>query len=267
MSFWPVLQHSLNPSVHDIARFYSFQFKWKSLVLHSLIYFCIIPFSLINSCFTIPPLSSSDHKGLLVSLHNDVVILSNSSRTVWCYSQENFDLAWTYLMKVTGTQCSPMHPMWISCGLPGKRGSLRLWNLHPQKMTSLKKCLPWLSPSLLSAMKKDKLSFRIIQTHWLSQWQRNLGKTAIRHTKTSFLNHLNHASPKVTVQAILKYSNTLLWWLTFATSDYDKANCLNKQFYNNFNHSYPHYQLSSARLYKPCGLFQCVSYYVLKMTL
>ena len=39
----------------------------------------------------------------------------------------------------------------------------------------------------------------------------------------------------VTVQAILKNS--------LATSDYNKANCLNNQFYNNFNHSYPHYQL------------------------
>jgi len=29
------------------------------------------------------------------------------------------------------------------------------------------KHLPWLSPSLLSAMKKEKLSFQIIQTHRL----------------------------------------------------------------------------------------------------
>ena len=26
---------------------------------------------------------------------------------------------------------------------------------------------------------------------------------------------------------------------SLSTSDYDKANCLIKQFYNNFNHSYP----------------------------
>ena len=79
----------------DTARFYSSQFKWKSLVLHYRFTFCIIPFHL-NSCCTVPPLSSSGHEGQLVSLHNDVVIerpLSKSSRTVWCYSQANFDLA------------------------------------------------------------------------------------------------------------------------------------------------------------------------------
>ena len=163
-----------------------------------------------------------------------------------------------YLMKVTGTQCSPMHPMWISCGLPGKRGSLRLWNLYPQKTTSLKKCLPWLSPSLLSAMKKEKLSFQIIQTHWLGQWISRIqeAKKPWHNSHSSYLNIIlkqpQSCRPQddhqVTVQAILKYSNTLLWWLTFATSDYDKANCLNSQFYNNFNHSYPHYQLFLSKV-------------------
>jgi len=35
---------------------------------------------------------------------------------------------------------------------------------------------------------------------------------------------------------------------TIATSNYNKANCLNKQFYNNFNHSYPHYQLFLSKV-------------------
>jgi len=110
-----------------------------------LIYFCIIPFSLKLLLYNSSSFSS-DHKELLVSLHNDVVIeipLSNSSRTVWCYSQANFNLACDLLNKVTGTQCSPMHPTWISCGLPGKRGSSRLRkfvsprNDFPQKASPL----------------------------------------------------------------------------------------------------------------------------------
>ena len=64
---------------------------------HSIInfFFVLSPFHL-NYCCTIPLLSSSDHKGLLVLLYNDVLIkrpFSNSSRTVWCYSQANCDLA------------------------------------------------------------------------------------------------------------------------------------------------------------------------------
>jgi len=159
-----------------------------------LIYFCIIPFSLINSCFTIPPLSSSDHKVLLVSLHNDVAILSNSSRTVWCYSQENFDLAWTYVLNESDwnsmfSNASNVNQLWSTW----QKRFLEIMELKlVSKTTSLKKCLPWLSPSLLSAMKKEKLSFQINQKHWLGQWisriqeAKNLGTTTIRHTKTSF---------------------------------------------------------------------------------
>ena len=77
----------------DAAGFYSSQFTWKSL--HYQFFFVLSPFHL-NYCCTIPLLSSSDHKGLLVLLYNDVLIkrpFSNSSRTVWCYSQANCDLA------------------------------------------------------------------------------------------------------------------------------------------------------------------------------
>ena len=79
-------------------------------------------------------------------------------------------LYFTDALKVTGTQCSPMYQTWISCGLPSKRGSLRLWKFVSPKTTSLKKHLPWRSPPLLSTMKKEKLSFQIIQTHWLCRW-------------------------------------------------------------------------------------------------
>ena len=189
-----------------------------------LIYLCIIPFSLINSCFTIPPLSSSDHKGLLVSLHNDV-ILSNSSRTVWCYSQENFDLAWTYLMKVTGTQCSPMHPTWISSGLPGKRGSLRLWNLYPPKTTSLRKHLSWLSPSLLRQWRRRNSPFRSLARSM--DFKNTRGKETLaqqpfiipqHHSQTnSIMQALNlsgwSSSHSLSKQSSNNYSNTFLWWL------------------------------------------------------
>ena len=80
----------------DTARFYSSQFKWKSLVLHYRFTFCIIPFHL-NSCCTVPPLSSSGHEGLWVSLHNDVVIERPHSKIIFenclVLLSGNFDLA------------------------------------------------------------------------------------------------------------------------------------------------------------------------------
>jgi len=52
-----------------------------------------------------------------------------------------------------------------------------------------------------------------------------------QHAKTSFLNQLHHADSK--------YIPTLSHGDSLATSVYDKENCLNNQFYSNFNHSYP----------------------------
>ena len=63
--------------------------------------------------------------------------------------------------------------------------------------------------------------------------------------KTSFLNQL-HRADSITFWRIIKSlskqsSNipTLSCGDSLATSVYDKANCLNNQFYSNFNHSYP----------------------------
>jgi len=180
----------------------------------------------------------------------------------WETSMLYFSLTYhvNYLMKVTGTQCYPMYPKWISCSLPGKRSSLRLWKYVSPKKPLLEKAFPF--HHCLVQWRRRNSPFRSFKhTGSVNGYkrQRNLGTTAVRHTKTSFLNQLHHAGPKltflddhqVTVQAILKDS--------LATSDYNKANCLNKQFYNNFHHSYPHINCSSARLHKPLRLSHCVT--------
>jgi len=102
-----------------------------------------------------------------------------------------------YLMKVTGTQCSPMYPMWISCSLPGKRSSLRLWkfvsprNDFPEKASPFHHCLvQWRRRKSPFRSFKHTGSVNGFQEY---KRQRNLGTTAIGHTKTSFLNHLHHA--------------------------------------------------------------------------
>jgi len=137
-SSWPVLQHSLNPSVMLLVT--HLNLSGNHSIIH--LFFVLSPFHL-NYCCTIPLLSSnsSDHKGLLVLLHNDVVIkrpFSNSSRTVWCCSQANCDLA----CNLNESDWNSMHPTCISFGSPGKRGSLRLWKfVSPKKLGSLHHCL------------------------------------------------------------------------------------------------------------------------------
>ena len=72
--------------------------------------------------------------------------------------------------------------------------------MYPQRRTSLKKNLSWLSPSLLSAMKSRNSLFRSFKhTGSVNRFeeykrQRNPDTTATRHTKTSFLNQpITHA--------------------------------------------------------------------------
>ena len=51
---------------------------------------------LLNFCTTIPPLSSSDHQGFILSFHSNVAAKRPSfstRRTVWCYNQVDFDRA------------------------------------------------------------------------------------------------------------------------------------------------------------------------------
>ena len=118
-------------------------------------------------------------------------------------------------------------------------------NLYPKKR------LPWKSISLgalhhcLVQWRRRNSPFRSFK-HTGSvdgfqeyKRQRNLGTTAIRHTKTSFLNQLHHAGTKafwMIIKSLSKQSSnipTLSCDDSLATSDYDKANCLNNQFYNN----------------------------------
>ena len=103
---------------------------WQPLMLASCkqLWQWVPPFH-FNSCCTIPPFSSSDHKRLLVSLHNDGVIerpLSNSLRFVWCYSQANFDLACD-LLNESDWKERPSWSAWTNWRWPTQ--DLRVWVL------------------------------------------------------------------------------------------------------------------------------------------
>ena len=204
MSFWPVLQHILNPSVTLLDLLISNLVEITSTPLST--YFLVLPPFHLNSCSTIPPLSSSDHKGLLVSLHNDVVIerpLSSSSWTVWCYSQANFDLDGDLLNE------SDWNSMFSNAS-----NVTQLWSTWQKRFLEIMEiCIPkeWLPSKSISL---GSLHHCLVQWTWMKRRnslfrsfkhtgsvnrfkeeykrQRNLDTTAIRHTKTSFLNQSHH---------------------------------------------------------------------------
>ena len=121
----------------------------------------------------------------------------------------------------------------------GTKGFLKLWtSAFPKKRPPPKKHLPWLSPTLLSAIKRRNSLFRTFKrTGSVNKFeeykkQRNLVTTAIRHVKRSFLNQLYQADSKTFWRVIKSLSKqpscipTLSTGDFYATTDYDKANCL-----------------------------------------
>jgi len=185
--------------------------------------------------------------------------LFNSLRTVWCYSQTNFDLPNESDWNSVFSNASNANQLWSTW----QKRFLEIMEICiPQKTTYLKKHLPWLSPSLHSAMRIEAETLLSDHSNTMAlvngfqeyKRQRNLGTTAIRLTKTSFLNHLHHAGPKtfwMIIKLLSKQSSNIPMLScgdSFATSDYDKANCLNNQFYNHFNHSYLHYHLFLSKV-------------------
>ena len=127
----------------------------------------------LNSCYTIPPLSTSDHKGLLVSFYTDVAIKrpsSNSWRTVWCYSHANFELASDLLdatdwhsMFSNATNVNVLWSLW-------HKRFLEVMDICiPKKRLPPKKHLPWLSPILLNAIKRRNSLSLVPRPHPLTR--------------------------------------------------------------------------------------------------
>ena len=75
------------------------------------------------------------------------------------------------------------------------------------------KSVPWISPSLLSAMKKEKLSFQIIQTHWLGQWISRIqeAKKTWHNSHSSYLNIILKPPQSCRPYVYNYYEGTYLW--------------------------------------------------------
>ena len=121
----------------------------------------------------------------------------------------------------------------------------------PQKVLPTQRHLPWLSPDLLQAIRRRNTLFRAYKRTGsfskLVEYRRlrNILVSSIRYSKKAFLNRLHHVDPKTFWKMIksLSKQSTSVPTLTCDdvefTTDFDKADLLNKQFFSNFNHLHP----------------------------
>ena len=119
---------------------------------------------LLNFCTTIPPLSSSDHQGFILSFHSNVAAKRPSSsthRTVWCYNQADFDRACELLDQTDWNSLCPkdsdVNQYWSAWQ---SRFCSIMEQCITKKVLPVCKHLPWLNPNLLQAIKRRNTIYR-----------------------------------------------------------------------------------------------------------
>ena len=116
---------------------------------------------LLNFCNTVPPLSTSDHHGFILSFRSNAVSMRPSTsthRTVWCCAQADFDLACELLAHTDWnslcTEAQDVNQLWSAWQF---RFCSVMEQCIPQKVLPTQKHLPWLSPDLLQAIRRNTL--------------------------------------------------------------------------------------------------------------
>lgn len=153
--------------------------------------------SLLSSCSTSPPLGSSDHRSLLLSLNWSKCPRKSVARRIWNYARADWDTIRCEL----DTSSDNVDSFWSS------------WESHflstltqhiPSRICKAKKSLPWLTPVLFKLLRKRNISFSKYKANPsssnLSNFKslRNKCVSAVRKAKCEFLNTLSSLirSPK-----------------------------------------------------------------------
>ena len=207
---------------------------------------------LIRSCTVIPPLSNSDHNGLLTRLlwrssssHN--CPNHSKGRTVWLYRHADWakagdlieDVDWESLLDDNiDISWSNWHNKFISI----------MEECIPKKRLPNRKNLPWLNRKLVTSMKKRNLLYRRAKrTGDFSKYRaaRNKVTRDMRKAKSTFFKKLNPKNPKEFWRAV-KFLNkkqssipTLSDDSREASTGSEKANLLNDYFSKCFNSAVP----------------------------
>ena len=202
--------------------------------------------SLLVSCRVIPPLSNSDHLGIIVE--TKLTCLSKSarhpSRIVWHYSHADWDQAcerieafdWDSIMtEDINSSWDSWHAAFLSI----------IEKCIPRKALPSKHNLPWLNKQIKSAMRKRNSLFKKSGYSANFKSARNRVTGLLRKAKANYFKHLNPKDSKrfwKTVKYLTKQQSTiptLQQGSLTANSDLQKAELLNKFFSTCFNRSHP----------------------------
>ena len=207
------------------------------------------------SCSTVSPLSTSDHLGILPTYKLPTTNKRPRScrRTVWCYSQGDFEKACELLDRVDWEQLMD-EPDVDQCWQSWQSTYLNIISkCIPKKVLSSRRNLPWINPTICQAIKRRNSLFKSLYKRSGSSFKllqykfiRNRIVSEVRKAKLEFFKRLQGVDAKTfwklfklltrkesSIPALLGPNSTLV------TNDVQKADILNNQFFSNFNHTVP----------------------------
>ena len=156
--------------------------------------------SLLLNCFTSPPLGSSDHRSLMLSLNWSTCPRKSVARRIWNYSRADWDTICCDLDTLSPTSDN-VDSFWSSW----KSHFLNTLTRHiPSRICKVKKSLPWLSSDLFKLLRKHDIAFSKYKANSSSSNRsnfkslRNKCVSAVRKAKCEFFNTLTSLirSPK-----------------------------------------------------------------------
>ncbi len=204
----------------------------------------------VSTCYTVPPLSNSDHRGIFISyrIPRSEKRPRSTQRTIWCYSLGDFDRACELLDETDWDRITSVGDIdqswsnWQSVFLNV------ISTCVPRKTLPCRKHLPWISPAILKAIKRRNVLLKAFkrsgnpQKYLEYKQVRNRIVSTLRSKKQLFFEKMQAADHKTfwkLFKVLTKKKSSIPVLRSQARLIYDdaeKANVLNRHFFENFNH-------------------------------
>ena len=230
--------------------------------------------SMLSSCSVIPPLSTSDHKGVKLSLKWRTCNRRRTKRRkVWRYKQADFESANFILSSVDWanllSQSEEIDEMW---GIWKDKFMSVMEQYIPQATLPEKRNLPWLNKELAKSMRAGNLAYkRAKQTknpkHWNTYKQkRNSVANKLKQAKRKYFTQFSPSNPKLfwkTVKILTK-DDTRIPFLKdesgeIISEDMTTASTLNNFFSDCFNLSVPPLSECDKHIFSEVNSRECPS--------
>ena len=217
----------------------------------SIIDLAFIPSTFTSNYLILPPLSSSDHNAILLSVFLPFSLFrpfKPSRRRIWLYNKADLNAINTFLSSIpwNSVLTSDLDSSWLTF----KSLFLQVMRICiPSKLLPHSPLPPWINRSLISKIRlrqrlflkaKSSSSPTLIRSY---RSLRNSISSSLKKSKASFFHSLSHSSPSKFwsfVKSLRRSSSSIpplcSNGLCFQ-SDADKANCLNSFFISCLNKS------------------------------